>query len=159
MSEEHPKVPLPDLYTQLNNTGRHYDQKLWVVPGTAIGLSALIAAAAFKADTSTLGRLTLSIINAAAFSGFLVQFVKDRCFQLANQAALDRLDPYGAFVGDLSLHPKDRWFIRFAKQHVRAVNYMFYVLLIVLGIHCAIAISSIVAAFTAQSTHQQSPGS
>ena len=82
MDEKKETAPIPDQYRELNFYARHYDQRLWMVPGAAYTLSILFYSIIFKTGTLLLGRVVLAVLNAAIFSAFFIQFIKDRCFQL-----------------------------------------------------------------------------
>jgi len=133
-----------DQYRELNLYARHYDQRLWLVPGAAYTLSVVFYSIIFNANTVLTGRTTLALLNTAIFSGFLMQFLKDRCFQLRIQEQLDGFDDFGATVADHRIDAKDRWFIKQAKQHVRAVNYVFYMMLFTLAMHTLVAAGYVV---------------
>ena len=110
-----------------------------MIPGAAYGLSVLFCGVIFYRDAVLTVQAALATLNAVIFSGFLMQYVKDRCYQLHIQKEINRFDNLGATVGDKPIDRKDRWFIKFAKTHVRAANYVFYVMLFTLLAYGAVA--------------------
>lgn len=108
MNENKIQTSTPDQYRELNLYARHYDQRLWMIPSAAYGLSLFFCGTIFKLDTVLTGRAVLAALNAVIFSGFLMQYVKDRCFQLSIQNTLSRFDDFGATVGDKPVDEKDK---------------------------------------------------
>lgn len=134
-----------DKYKELQALGRHYDQKLWLIPGAAYAASAVLYAIIFKGETVLLGRVVLSLLNPVIFLGFLFQFLKDRCFQLENQSILKEYGDQNSFSGDLNVVEQDRWYIRFAKKYVVAANYLFYTMFLCLIVHVLVALYFIIS--------------
>lgn len=137
---------LVDQYKELCNDSRHYDQKLWIIPGAAYTLSALFYKVIIE-TTVLNGKVFLSLLNTLIFSGFLFQYVKDRAFQLEIQTALKKIQDrnknelinVAQYTGELENDTNDRWFIRVTKKH-SAANYVFYVMFITLLVDIVIAV-------------------
>jgi hypothetical protein len=124
-----------EQYKQLCSNGRHYDQKLWLVPSAAYAVSALLYSIIFSPDTPPIARLFLSVASAVIFSGFIFQYVKDRAFQLEGQAMINEMHELypdllrgSEYSGALKGDPKDRWFIRVTRRQ-SAANFVFYIML------------------------------
>lgn len=124
-----------EQYKQLCGDSRHYDQKLWLIPGAAYTASALFYSIIFNySGYNYLIRIVLQGLELLIFSGFLVQYVKDRSFQLEIQNAIDEIQEtnpdmvkVAQYAGNLKGHPKDRWFIRALRKY-SAANFVFYIM-------------------------------
>ncbi len=84
---------LLEQYKELCNDDRHYDQKLWLIPSAACTVSTLFFRVIFDLDLSDSPgvRLLLSLVSTLVFSGFLLQYIKDRTFQLEIQNAIKKI--------------------------------------------------------------------
>jgi hypothetical protein len=133
MEEAETRVLLSQ-YEKMMSLGTHYDQKLWLIPSSAYAILGIFYNFIFSSHEPFISFL-LSIISSFIFSGFLLQFLKDRSFQLGNQHALNNIKQKlkmvetSEFSGEQPSDLKDRWFIkRIRKQSV--FNIMFYLMLI-----------------------------
>ena len=91
-------------------------------------------------------------MNAFIFSGFLLQYIKDRAFQLEIQAAINNAQQQmpdmvsvSQYVGVKRVDSNDRWFIKLFKAK-SAANYVFYIMLVSLFVHLGISIIFILQA-------------
>ena len=137
---------LIEQYKELCNDSRHYDQKLWLIPSAAYTVSALFYSVIFDLSRNLDVRLLLSLVNTLIFSGFLLQYVKDRTFQLEIQNAINKAQEQmpdmvkvSQYSGMISTHPEDRWFIKRYRQ-TSAANYIFYIMLLTLLVQLGISV-------------------
>lgn len=132
-------------YEKMMELGIHYDQKLWLIPGAAYTVSAIFFNVIFSSESSIFIRFVLSVLNFIIFFGFLIQFVKDRAFQLGNQYALDEIKKEmgmvatNEFSGMQPSHPRDRWFIRLTRNW-SAVTTIIHVMLLTLLVQLGFAV-------------------
>ena len=148
-------VTAVDQYRELHALGRHYDNRLILIPGAAFSLAAAITGGLYKFGElfSPSMRSILFITNALIFSIFIFQYVKERAFQLQNQReikSLENLHSTGivrstAFTGPLGYDPKDSWFIKCTRQ-LSAANYAFYIMMFVQIALVILAVKSIIIA-------------
>lgn len=145
---------LLEQYGRLVDIGLHYDQKLWLIPGAGYAVLGILVNAMVSMDTNQLfARAILAIISPMIFSGFLLQLVKDRAFQLGNQYALDQIKKdlemvdTSEFVGTQPDQIRDRWFIRWTREW-SATNTVIYIMMITVLAQIALAIHYLSALFS-----------
>ena len=124
-------------YEKLVEIGLHYDQKLWLIPSAAYSLLAAAYYGILSTGISQNMQVSLSTLTFVVFSGFTLQFVKDRAYQLGNQTAIDQIKhelgmvAVSEFAG---IHPSradDRWYIR-RTRHISAASTTVYIMLLTL---------------------------
>jgi hypothetical protein len=138
---------LLEQYKEFCKDSRHYDQKLWIIQSAAYTSSAFLYLAIFDGGKYPLSaRLLLAVANVFIFAAFLIQYVKDRAFQLNLQQgigrileAIDGITNISQYTGELQGVARDRWFIRVLRRH-SAANVVFYVMLILLFLHVSVAV-------------------
>ncbi|MBI5353850.1 MAG: hypothetical protein HZB50_14500 [Chloroflexi bacterium] len=138
---EREQEALIEQYKELCSDSRHYDQKLWLIPSAAYTTSALFYNALFNINYDINVRIMLASLNVMIFSGFLLQYIKDRAFQLELQSGVTKVQEkilgmmkISQYSAILSSHPQDRWHIKLFRK-TSASNYVFSILLITLLAH------------------------
>ena len=125
-------------YSKMMDLGRHYDQKLWLIPGAAYAVSGVILKEILSLDAGQVAlKVLLASVSTMIFFGFLMQLIKDRAFQLGNQDALNNvktklgMEEANEFSGVQPDNPKDRWFIQLTRKW-SAANTVIRIMIILL---------------------------
>jgi hypothetical protein len=142
-----------DQYREFNLASRHYDNRIWLIPGSAITASSIFYGYIFSQKIPTY-QLIIAFLNVLLFSSFFVLFVKDRTFQLQLQKKINlieeiapkKLQQINAYSGEFFIDKKDRWFIKIFYPF-SAANYMFYCLYIILTLNISTVIYLILILF------------
>ncbi len=141
---EREQEALIEQYKELCSDSRHYDQKLWLIPSAAYTTSALFYNALFNVNYDINVRVMLASLNVIIFSGFILQYIKDRAFQLELQGGVTKVQEkilgmvkIGQYSAILGSHPQDRWYIKLF-QRTSASNYVFNVMSITLLAHLGV---------------------
>lgn len=132
-------------YEKMIDVGLHYDQKLWLIPGAAYTISAVFYNVILSSSVMPFARAAIASLNSLIFFGFLIQFIKDRAFQLGNQQAVNEIKnqigmaSVSEFAGAQPFSSRDRWFIRLTRNW-SAANSVVYVMLLTLSFHITVAV-------------------
>lgn len=130
-----------EQYKELCNTGRSIDTKLWSLPTAAFTFEALAIQGYLMFDSPD-GRRFVAIVAILIFSGFLIQLIRFRGYQLNCERAIKELvrsklpglSDVNQFAGLPRLPKNVFWLIRWVR--FSSTTYMIWVMILVFVANC-----------------------